>query len=57
MIRAPFGAAVDQTDRDRGQPGADRKLFGAAGSVPDDLPDEFMAEHDVAGSRRRASGP
>jgi hypothetical protein len=42
------GAAVDQADRNGRHPGADRKLFCAARSMPDDLADEFMAEDDVA---------
>ena len=41
-------AAVDQPDRHRRDPGADRELVGAAGAVGDDLADELVAEHDVA---------
>lgn len=43
----PVGAAVDQADRDRGDPGADRELVAAARAVSDDLADELMSEDDV----------
>src|ERR1700749_4840 len=43
-----IGAAVDHADRDRRHPGADRKLFRAAGAMTDDFTDELVAEHDVA---------
>lgn len=42
------GAAVDQAHRHRRHPQTDRKLVGAAGSMPDDLADELVPEHDVA---------
>ena len=42
------GAAVDQQDRHRGDPGAHRELVGAAGAVRDDLADELVPHDDVA---------
>ena len=50
----PHGVEVDlavrtgEPDRHRRDPRTDRELVAAAGSVPDDLPDELVAHHDVA---------
>ena len=42
------GTAVHQAYRHRSNPRADCELIGATGSVPNDLADELVAEHDVA---------
>ena len=41
-------AAVEQSDRDGGDAGADRELVGATGAMADHLGDELVPEHDVA---------
>ena len=41
------GTAVDQPDGDGRHAGTERELCTGARSVPDDLPDELMAQHDV----------